>query len=178
MTREVKLSSADRVLFPDDGVTKGDLFAYYEAVAPVLIPHLRDRPFTMKRYREGIRGPVFFQKQAPKGIPDWIPTKTFRTWPREGEPRMMLALRDMLPPESIWAGFGIGRMQMPMAAQAVLLGGNVRVGLEDNLYLDRGVPASNGSLVERAVTNIEALGSSVAGPAEAREILGLKAPRR
>jgi bifunctional non-homologous end joining protein LigD len=89
MTREVKLSSADRVLFPEDGITKGDLFAYYEAVAPVLIPHLRDRPFTMKRYREGIRGPVFFQKQAPKGIPDWIPTKTFRTWPREGEPRMV-----------------------------------------------------------------------------------------
>jgi uncharacterized protein (DUF849 family) len=99
-------------------------------------------------------------------------------WGMPPEPRMMLALRDMLPPESIWAGFGIGRMQMPMAAQAVLLGGNVRVGLEDNLYLDRGVPASNGSLVERAVTIIEALGSIVTGPAGAREILGLKAPRR
>ena len=89
MTREVKLSSADRVLFPEDGITKGDLFAYYEAVAPVLIPHLRDRPFTMKRYREGIRGSVFFQKQAPKGLPGWIPTKTFRTWPREGESRLV-----------------------------------------------------------------------------------------
>src|SRR5262249_8429318 len=49
----VELSSAERVLFPDDGITKGDLFAYYERVAPVIVPHLRDRPFTMKRYREG-----------------------------------------------------------------------------------------------------------------------------
>src|SRR3954454_20890791 len=54
--REVKLSSADRVLFPDDGITKGDLFAYYQAVAPVIVAHLRDRPFTMKRYREGAAG--------------------------------------------------------------------------------------------------------------------------
>ena len=66
---DVKLSSADRVLFPDDGITKGDLFAYYERVAPVLVPHLRDRPFTMKRFREGIAGDGFFQKQAPKGMP-------------------------------------------------------------------------------------------------------------
>jgi bifunctional non-homologous end joining protein LigD len=87
--RVVKLSSADRVLFPDDGVTKGDLFDYYAAVAPVLIPHLRDRPFTMKRYREGAAGPVFFQKQAPKGMPDWIPTRQFRTYPREGGSRLV-----------------------------------------------------------------------------------------
>jgi bifunctional non-homologous end joining protein LigD len=50
---EVKLSSADRVLFPDDGITKGDLFHYYDRVADALIPHLKDRPFTMKRWREG-----------------------------------------------------------------------------------------------------------------------------
>src|SRR5205823_6030042 len=67
VTREVKLSSADRVLFPEDGITKGDLFEYYRAVAPALVPHLRNRPFTMKRFREGISGPGFFQKQAPKG---------------------------------------------------------------------------------------------------------------
>ena len=84
MSREVRLTSADRVLFPGDGVTKGDLFAYYDAVAPVLVPHLRDRPFTMKRFREGISGPAFFQKQAPKGMPSWIPTRRFRTYPREG----------------------------------------------------------------------------------------------
>ena len=85
MTHEVKLSSADRVLFPDDGITKGDLFAYYDAVADMIVPHLRDRPFTMKRWREGLPGGSFFQKQAPKGIPDWIPTRQFRTWPRGGK---------------------------------------------------------------------------------------------
>src|SRR5260370_34595442 len=85
---EVKLSSADRVLFPDDGITKGDLFAYYEKVAPTLVPHLRDRPFTMKRYREGISGDGFFQKQAPKGMPAWIPTRRFESHPREGGSRL------------------------------------------------------------------------------------------
>ena len=84
---EVKLSSAERVLFPDDGITKGDLFAYYERVAPVLVPHLRDRPFTMKRYREGIAGDGFFQKQAPKGMPSWIETRRFTTHPRDGGAR-------------------------------------------------------------------------------------------
>jgi bifunctional non-homologous end joining protein LigD len=87
--REVKLSSADRVLFPDDGITKGDLFEYYAAIAPVLVPHLRNRPFTMKRWREGIPGGAFFQKQAPKGMPSWIETRTYRTWPREGESRLV-----------------------------------------------------------------------------------------
>ena len=87
MARDVKLSSGDRVLFPEDGVTKGDLFAYYEQVAPVLVPHLRDRPFTMKRYREGIAGDGFFQKQAPKGMPSWITTRRFTTYPRDGGSR-------------------------------------------------------------------------------------------
>ena len=85
MSREVKLSSADRVLFPDDGITKGDLFDYYDNVADAIVPHLKDRPFTMKRWREGIAAESFFQKQAPKGIPDWIPTREFRTWPRGGK---------------------------------------------------------------------------------------------
>src|SRR5881275_1225456 len=89
VTTRVKLSSADRVLFPDDGVTKGDLFAYYEKVAPTLVPHLRDRPFTMKRYPHGIDGEVFFQKQAPKHLPDWISTRQFTTHPREGGERLV-----------------------------------------------------------------------------------------
>ena len=89
MSREVKLSSAERVLFPDDGVTKGDLFEYYRAVASALVPHLRNRPFTMKRFREGITGPGFFQKDAPKGMPGWIKTRTFRTHPREGGSRLV-----------------------------------------------------------------------------------------
>jgi bifunctional non-homologous end joining protein LigD len=89
VSREIKLSSADRVLFPDDGVTKGDLFEYYRAVAPALVPHLRNRPFTMKRFREGLAGPSFFQKDAPKGMPSWIKTRTFRTHPREGGSRLV-----------------------------------------------------------------------------------------
>jgi bifunctional non-homologous end joining protein LigD len=88
-SRQVKLSSADRVLFPDDGVTKGDLFAFYDAVADTLVPHLRDRPFTMKRFREGLPGSAFFQKQAPKGMPSWIETRRFPTRTREGESRLV-----------------------------------------------------------------------------------------
>ena len=83
-------------------------------------------------------------------------------------------MRNLLPKDAIWAAFGIARMQMPMVAQAVLLGGNVRVGLEDNLYLSRGTFATNGQLVMRAKTIIECLGYEVATPDEAREILHLK----
>ncbi len=89
MTRDVRLTSGDRVLFPADGITKGDLFAYYDRVAPVLVPHLRNRPFTMKRWREGVAGGSFFQKQAPKGMPSWIPTRQFRTYQREGGSRLV-----------------------------------------------------------------------------------------
>jgi bifunctional non-homologous end joining protein LigD len=85
----VTLSSADRVLFPDDGITKGDLFDYYDRVADWIVPHLRDRPFTMKRWREGLAGGSFFQKQAPRGMPKWIPTREFRTFPREGGSRLV-----------------------------------------------------------------------------------------
>ncbi len=87
--RRVRVTSADRVLFPGDGVTKGDLVSYYVDVAPALVPHLRNRPFTLKRYRGGIRDRPFFQKQSPEGMPSWIPTRRFRTWPREGGSRLV-----------------------------------------------------------------------------------------
>ena len=67
-------------------------------------------------------------------------------------------------------------MEMPMVAQSMLLGGNVRVGLEDNLYLEKGVLASNAQLVDRARTIIEAMGAAVQTPAEARQTLGLRKP--
>jgi bifunctional non-homologous end joining protein LigD len=73
-SRELKLSNLDKVFFPDDGVTKGDLLRYYRAVAPVLVPHLKDRPFTMIRYPDGIKGKFFFQKDAPSHLPEWIET--------------------------------------------------------------------------------------------------------
>ena len=72
--RVLKLSNLDKLFWPDEGITKGDLLAYYQAVAPVLVPHLKDRPFTMRRYPDGIDGKAFFQKDVPKGTPDWIPT--------------------------------------------------------------------------------------------------------
>jgi bifunctional non-homologous end joining protein LigD len=72
--RTLRLSNLDKPFWPDEGITKGDLLAYYRAVAPVLVPHLKNRPFTMKRYPDGWRGKFFFQKDAPKGMPDWIPT--------------------------------------------------------------------------------------------------------
>ena len=88
-TKTVKLSSPDRVLYPEDGITKGDVFEYYKEVGPTIVPHLKDRPFTMKRYPHGITGEVFFQKQAPRGMPEWIATRQFRTWPRKGESRLV-----------------------------------------------------------------------------------------
>ncbi len=98
-------------------------------------------------------------------------------WGAEATTETMLAMRNHLPPNANWAGFAIGRMQMPFVAQAALLGGNARVGLEDNIWLDRGVPASNGALVKRAREIVERMGASVATAAEARATLGLKKQR-
>jgi len=81
---------------------------------------------------------------------------------------------DHLPTDCNWAGFGVSAWEMPMVAQAMLLGGNARVGLEDNLYLEKGVFASNGQLVEKAANIITLLGGNVQTPVEARETLGLK----
>ncbi|MGB5492050.1 MAG: 3-keto-5-aminohexanoate cleavage protein, partial [Woeseiaceae bacterium] len=81
-----------------------------------------------------------------------------------------------LPDGCNWSGFAIGAMEMPMVAQAALLGGNVRVGLEDNLYLEKGVLASNAQLVERARGIVEAMGAAVQTPAQARATLGLNTP--
>ncbi|MDH3760193.1 MAG: 3-keto-5-aminohexanoate cleavage protein [Gammaproteobacteria bacterium] len=94
-------------------------------------------------------------------------------WGAGADTETMTAMKQALPPGALWAGFGISRMQMPMVAQAVLLGGNVRVGLEDNIYLDKGVLASNGMLVERAVEIIERMGARVLGSDEARAKIGL-----
>jgi bifunctional non-homologous end joining protein LigD len=73
-SRELKLSNLDKVFFPVEGITKGDLLEYYQAVAPALLPHLRDRPFTMVRWPDGIEAGRFFQKDAPSHMPEWIPT--------------------------------------------------------------------------------------------------------
>jgi uncharacterized protein (DUF849 family) len=90
----------------------------------------------------------------------------------------ILALKSMIPENAVWAAFGISNHEMPMVAQAVLLGGNVRVGLEDNLYLERGVLATNGQLVEKAVRIVRDLGSRTLSPAQTRQKLGLPSPVR
>jgi uncharacterized protein (DUF849 family) len=94
-------------------------------------------------------------------------------WGLPATPETLIYMKSLLPKGAVWAAFGIARMQMPMVAQAALLGGNVRVGLEDNLYLSSGVFATNGQLVEKAKSIIEGIGLEVATPDEAREIMGL-----
>ena len=81
--RTLKLSNLDKLFWPEEGITKGDLIAYYRAVAPVVIPHLRDRPFTMKRYPDGWQGNHFFQKDAPSHMPEWIPRFEYRSTSRQ-----------------------------------------------------------------------------------------------
>lgn len=119
--------------------------------------------FANQMIKEGLlHDPLF---QLCLGIP----------WGAPADTTTMKAMVDNLPAGATWAGFGIGRMQMPMAAQAVLLGGHVRVGLEDNLWLDKGVPASNGSLVERVIKLVECMGARPMTPAQGRVKMGLKA---
>jgi uncharacterized protein (DUF849 family) len=123
-------------------------------------------------------GDVLFADQLVKeGLVDGTPLFQFVLgvqWGAPATPETMIYLRNLLPENRHWAALGLGRMQFPIAAQSVLLGGNVRVGLEDNLYLERGVFGSNGQLVERAVQIIDNLGCAVATPDEAREMLELK----
>ncbi len=109
-----------------------------------------------------VKTPVLFQ--ICLGVP----------WGAPATSEMMIFLRGLLPKDCVWTGFGIGAQQFPMVAQAVLLGGHVRVGLEDNLYLERGVLApGNAALVEKAVKILSVLDAVPASPADARRILGL-----
>lgn len=123
-------------------------------------------------------GDVLFANQLVKeGLVDGTPLYQFVLgvlWGAPADAETMIYMRNLLPENRHWAALGLGRMQFPIAAQSVLLGGHVRVGLEDNLYLERGVFASNGQLVERAVQIIDHLGCETATPAEAREMLQLK----
>jgi len=89
------------------------------------------------------------------------------------DPTTLLALVNQLPAGAVFSAFSIGRMQLPYVAMAALAGGNARVGLEDNIYLSRGVLATNAQLVERAVTILEAMNVRVLGPAEVRDKLAL-----
>ena len=89
--RVLRLSNLDKVFWPEEGITKGDLLAYYRDVAGVLVPHLENRPFTMKRYPDGAFGKFFFQKDAPKHMPEWIARKAFRATSRESRQKRMIS---------------------------------------------------------------------------------------
>jgi uncharacterized protein (DUF849 family) len=122
--------------------------------------HIR---FAKAMIAEGlIDGPPMFQLCL--GIP----------WGAEQTVETMAAMKAQLPTDASWASFGIGRGQMPMLAAAVAMGGNVRVGLEDNIYLDRGVLATNAQLVTRAREIIERMGGRLVTPQQARNKLKLR----
>jgi bifunctional non-homologous end joining protein LigD len=88
--RPLELSNLDKVFWPGEGITKGDLIEYYRAVAEVAVPHLESRPFTMKRYPDGIAAKPFFQKNAPSHMPDWIPTAEFPATSRDTREKRMI----------------------------------------------------------------------------------------
>jgi uncharacterized protein (DUF849 family) len=93
------------------------------------------------------------------------------------DPTTLMAMVNQLPPGTIFSAFSISRMQLPYVGMAAIAGGNVRVGLEDNIYLQKGVLATNGALVERAVTILEAMNARVLGPADVRTLLKLQKRR-
>ena len=97
-------------------------------------------------------------------------------WGADHSVDMLKVMKDELPGGAVWGGFGISRMQMPIAAAAIAMGGNVRVGLEDNIYLERGVHATNAQLVEKVIGIIDRMGARAVTPAEARKKLGLPNP--
>ena len=120
---------------------------------------------------------LFANQMVSEGLFDAPPMYQMVLGSRWGLPsdvETILYMKRLLPPGAQWAAFGIGAQQMPMVAQSVVLGGHARVGLEDNLYLERGVFATNAQLVERAVRIIRDVGCEVATPDEARAMLGLK----
>ncbi|HWC09113.1 MAG TPA: non-homologous end-joining DNA ligase, partial [Solirubrobacterales bacterium] len=93
--RELKLSNLDKVLWPETGFTKGEMIEWYAAIAPVLLPHLRGRPLTLKRYPDGVEGKHFYEKRCPKHKPDWVPTA--RVWSERHEEEIDYCLVEELP---------------------------------------------------------------------------------
>ncbi|MFD2638673.1 BKACE family enzyme [Piscibacillus salipiscarius] len=123
-------------------------------------------------------GHVRFANQLVKeGLIDGGPMYQFCLgipWGAEADVETISYMKSRLPENAHWSAFGIGRMQLPMVTQTALLGGNVRVGLEDNIYLKKGVLASNESLVEQAVKQLHTNNIEVMTPAEAREAYNLR----
>ncbi len=99
--RQVSLSNLEKVLYPESGFTKGQVIDYYARIAEVMLPHLRDRPVTLKRYPNGVEGQSFFEKHAPSHLPDWIPTAEVPSRTGTHEPIEFAVLGDR--PALVWA---------------------------------------------------------------------------
>lgn len=98
--RELVLSNLDKVLFPATGFTKGQVIDYYARIAPVMVPHLYDRPLTMKRWPDGVDGQFFFEKHAPRHAPDWVRSVTVPS-SGKGDPVTYSVICDL--PALVWA---------------------------------------------------------------------------
>ena len=99
--RHIKLSNLEKVLYPKAGFTKGQVIDYYVKIAPVLLPHLADRPLTLKRYPEGVQGMFFYEKNCPKYRPDWI--KTAKVWSEGNKRHMFYCVVDQVA-TLVWLG--------------------------------------------------------------------------
>ena len=95
---KLTLTNPDKVYFPNDGYKKGDLIRYYDAVAPLILPHLKDRPLSLKRYPNGIHAQYFFQKNTPDNYPSWLRTETIET----SEPTLTAGTARLTPLSPVW----------------------------------------------------------------------------
>jgi len=113
--RELRVTSLDRVLYPETGTTKADLLGYYARVGPVMVEHLRDRLLHLHRYPEGVDGPRFWQKQCPDGRPDWLPTAPI--WSRDKQAFIEYCLANE-PAAVLWA-VNIGSLELHTSLHTV-----------------------------------------------------------
>lgn len=147
--RRLVLSNLDKVLYPQTGTTKGEVIAYYTAVAPVLLPHLHGRPLTRKRWPDGVEGPSFFEKNLPQGTPDWVPRVTLPS-PGSGKDRetitypLVHGLADL-----VWVA-GLAALELHVPQWTVNGAGQVRGPSRLVVDLDPGAPAGLAACVEVA----------------------------
>lgn len=139
--RRIVLSNLDKVLYPGTGFTKGEVIDYYARVAPVLLPHLADRPVSFKRYPDGVDGEGFFAKNAPRGTPDWVRTVRLPA-PGSGMDRETLdyvVIQDL--PTLVWAA-NLAALELHVPQWTVGPRGGVRQPDLLVLDLDPGAPAT------------------------------------
>lgn len=133
--KRLTLSNLDKVLYPEAGFTKGQVIDYYTRVAPVLLPHLKGRPLTLKRYPEGVRGPFFYEKNCPSHRPEWVATA--RVW-SEGNQRWMDYCLAQDLPTLVWAA-NLADLELH---PSLALSGNIEQPTAMVFDLDPGPPAS------------------------------------